>query len=514
VLADFLRRALRDRRGNVALIFALCLVPVVLVIGVAVDLGNAQRVRAQLQDATDSAVLAVARDGLKLTDAQLAPEANAYLKASYRYSQVPYAITNLTFDRTTVTAVLDTSASVPTSFMQIVGITTVPIKAHAVSKGLGFEIALVLDTSGSMADYAGATRKIDALKTAATTFLNSMFGTQPTSQRVSIGMVPFATNVRVMPAGSSAPAWLDTTGAATYAFDDFDVNTVSAWAMFGKLSNTKWGGCVMTRAAPYDVDDTAPAGSTLFRPWFAPDEPDTTLGSGFGATTYPNNYISDTGGTCSGSTYGKSDNWRQERTCKYKSAVPRAGYGPNYLCDSAAITPLTGTRATLDTAVAALNAAGNTNILEGLMWGWRVLSPTAPFTEGKAYTAGNNRKVIILMTDGQNNYGGWNSSVNPNYSSYFTYGYAKDGHIGQTIYDNNALNALLDTKTLAACANAKAKGIVIYTIGFGAGATVSQNLLRNCASDPSYFYQPATSADLQPVFLAIAESINRLRLAE
>ena len=38
------------------------------------------------------------------------------------------------------------------------------------------------------------------------------------------------------------------------------------------------------------------------------------------------------------------------------------------------------------------------------MWGWRVLSPTAPFTEGRAYTANDNKKILVLMTDGENTY--------------------------------------------------------------------------------------------------------------
>lgn len=525
-LKRFARAFAGDRRGNVVIVFALCLIPIVAFIGAAIDMANAQRIRAQLQDATDSAVLAVARDGLRLTDAQIKPQADAYMKASYRYlKSVPYTITTITFDRTSVTAVLDTKASVPTSFMQIVGIKTVPITAHAVSKGLGFEVAMVLDTSGSMDEYAGATKKIDALKTAAASFLDSMFGTSATSQRVSIAVVPFATTVRVMPAGTTtAPSWLDTTGTATYAFDDFDSTTYSPWKMFSRLANTKWGGCVMTRAAPYDTDDTAPAGATLFRPWFWPDEPDDdhseqTGTNRYGQATYasyPNNYLDDSGGTCSGDLSGTRNAALavkyQERSCKYKGVTP-SGAGPNAYCDTSVVTALTGTRATLDTAISALSPSSNTNILEGLMWGWRVLSPTAPFTEGKAYTAANNRKVIILMTDGVNNYGG-NGGANQNASAFFTYGYAKDGHIGTTSSDNDTLVAKLDAKTLTACTNAKAKGIVIYTIGFGSGATASQTLLRSCASDPTYFYQPATSADLKPVFLAIAQSINRLRISE
>ncbi len=329
---------------------------------------------------------------------------------------------------------------------------------------------------------------------------------------MSVAVVPFATNVRVVAAGSSPPSYMDTTGVSPDAYDDFDSTARTRFQMFAYMKNQSWGGCVMTRPAPYDVTDDTPTtskGATMFVPWFAPDEPDTTLS--YGQTQYENDYISDTGGACSGSTSGKNDLWKQQRTCKYKSATPSYGLGPNNLCDSAAITPLTSTRATLNSAISALQANGDTNILEGVMWGWRVLSPTAPFTEGKSYTSPNNRKVIVLMTDGENNYNGVN---NPNMSYYFTYGFAKDGRIGQTTSNNTTLTSLLDAKTLQACTNAKAMGIMIYTIGFGSGAAASTSLLQNCASDPKYYYAPQNSSDLAPVFQKIAESINSLRISQ
>ncbi len=45
-----------------------------------------------------------------------------------------------------------------------------------------------------------------------------------------------------------------------------------------------------------------------------------------------------------------------------------------------------------------------TSIGEGAAWGWRTLSPGAPFTEGRPYGAEENQKVLVLMTDGQNTY--------------------------------------------------------------------------------------------------------------
>jgi hypothetical protein len=281
-----------------------------------------------------------------------------------------------------------------------------------------------------------------------------------------------------------------------------------------------------TNTNNYDINDTPSSTSTpdtLFDPWFAPDESDLD-NYAYGQYDYrtrtspfPNNYLNDEGGSCTGTNalVKATDAVKQGRVCKYKGVTPNTygGTGPNFLCTTTAITPLTNTRATLNSAVAALAANGNTNILEGLMWGWRTLSPAAPFTEGKAYNAPNNKKVIILMTDGVNNLGGSELS-DLNHSNYSSYGYAIKGRVGSSSSSNATLTTALNTRTLLACTNAKAQGIIIYTIGFGADASASAALLTSCASQPSYFYQPQNSSDLQPVFLSIAQSINSLRLAE
>jgi hypothetical protein len=88
------------------------------------------------------------------------------------------------------------------------------------------------------------------------------------------------------------------------------------------------------------------------------------------------------------------------------------------------------------------------------------------------------------------------------------------GRYGSPTTSTATTTAWLDARTQLACTNAKANGILIYTIGFGADASGSSTLLRNCASDPKYFYQPQNSSDLQPVFQQIAQSINSLRIAQ
>jgi hypothetical protein len=60
------------------------------------------------------------------------------------------------------------------------------------------------------------------------------------------------------------------------------------------------------------------------------------------------------------------------------------------------------------------------------------------------------------------------------------------------------------------CNAAKAKKIVIYTIGFEAPSS-SKTLLRDCASSDAYYYD-ANGAGIEDAFAGIASSINSLRL--
>ena len=511
-MLTFFRSFWRNRRGNIAVVFAVAALPVSMMVGMGVDLTNAMRVRLALQDATDEAAISLARQQSTIADSAIATTAKSYVMASFNKTST-ITVTNATIDRTNIVATIDDQAVVPMYFSQLVGMASTTVKAHSVAQGLQLEVSLVLDTSGSMSQTAGSGGvKIVALRTAVNDFLTNMFGSQTTSQRVSIGIVPFATSVRVVAAGSSpSSSYMDTAGKEGDPYADFDSpKKFTRLQLFTQMGQS-WGGCVMTRPSPYDITDDAPTTATpatLFIPWFAPDEPDTNLSYGY--TDYENNYIDDDGGTC-GNGNGLSDLKKEQRICKYKSASPSYGKGPNYLCNSNAITPLTNTLSTLQNASDDLQASGNTNILEGVMWGWRVLSPGQPFTQGKAYGAPNNRKIIILMTDGMNNFGGVN---NMNDSSYFTYGFARQGLIGQVTNDNDTLDNLLDAKTLQACANAKAMGIVIYTIGFGSGANGSADLLRGCATQTSYYYAPQNSSELDPVFQQIAQSINNLRISQ
>ena len=68
------------------------------------------------------------------------------------------------------------------------------------------------------------------------------------------------------------------------------------------------------------------------------------------------------------------------------SCFVSSGSGPNYLCNAQALTRLSNNAGTLTGKINQMKADGGTNLVEGFMWGWRTLTPHAPFADGKAYT--------------------------------------------------------------------------------------------------------------------------------
>jgi hypothetical protein len=72
----------------------------------------------------------------------------------------------------------------------------------------------------------------------------------------------------------------------------------------------------------------------------------------------------------------------------------------------------------------------------------------------------------------------------------------------------------MNTSTLAACANAKAAGIKIFTIAFRLeGNPTTTALLADCASSASQAYAASNGTSLIQAFESIGSEIARLRLA-
>ncbi len=528
-----------DERGVTAVLFGIMFAVLFLMAAMVVDVTRATSEKSREQHAIDAAALAASNYLGVGDDSEQDAAGNTVATRFFQENMGAGSTAQITVDldqeagRVTAQSHNDFGTTLIKGVLQdSVRRNSLQIGASStVVKGSGtIEVAMVLDNSGSMAGS-----KIADLKTAASDLVGIVFTGASGSQDVKVGVVPFAASVNVG-ANYRGSDWIDNDGESPLHYQNFSEN-VTRFTLLDQLGQS-WGGCVETRPNGLDVIDTPPSssnGETLFVPMFAPDEPDDVNAEAAGYSTtgnneagYNNSYISDFGGTCPApeqicTNYNKKKKtcttWApvpiavetaQSRTCKYQGAPLTGGSGPNHLCTTPAILELTATKSLVDDAITNLVASGNTNIAEGTAWGWRVLSPTAPFEEGKSYDDDENRKVLIVMTDGDNYL---ESKTQHNKSVYAANGFGSKDRLGTT-YTNSGYLSVLNTKTLAACTNAKAEGITVYTVAFGTGISgASLSLLSQCATSPDQSFRATDGVALIQAFQNIGREIAKLRVA-
>lgn len=480
----------KNRHGNVAIIFALALVPIMGAAGAAVDISRAYVVKAHLTQALDAAGLAVAGTP-GATQQQLETIAQDYFTANYPQTEigVPGAL-QINVANNVVT--LGASATLPTALLGIFGIhdMSVASEVEVTRETKGLEVVMVLDNTGSM----GSGGKIDALKMAAESMIGILFGENANPEKLHVGLVPFAAGVNV---GTAFPqSALDMNAASSIHGENFAPG-VNIWDLYDDIQNRSWTGCVETRPEPLDMLDTPPSVAnpdTLWVPWFAPDEPSGYYG-------YYNSYLSD--------GISGDEETRQRFTGKYNGAwVSSSSRGPQNGCGMRPITPLTNDRDLLLSEIDAMNASGMTHIPIGLAWGWRVVSPGEPYTEGREYNDPEVNKAIVLLTDGENVLG---RVGNHNGTRYSAYGYVAEGRLGTT--SGWTAENKLDPKTLEVCDNIKAEDIRLYTITFQVSSSSTRDMMEECATSPSLYFDSPSNEELQLVFQAIARDLSNLRLS-
>lgn len=192
--------------------------------------------------------------------------------------------------------------------------------------------------------------------------------------------------------------------------------------------------------------------------------------------------------------------------------VGRNYAGSNNGCPTQTIVPLTANKTTLRNTANALNAAGSTSGSLGTLWAWYMLSPNFGYvwpagSQPAPYGQQNLLKAAIIMTDGEYNTVHCNGVVARNSGS-------GSGGTGDQI-SCDAPNGDSDRQARTYCDAIKARGIVVYTVGFGITAGSSQaNLLTYCASNVSNAYLANNGAALASAFAQIARNISSLRLTQ
>jgi Flp pilus assembly protein TadG len=529
-------RAARDERGAVAVQFAFLALPISILCFGLLDMNRVSLQRRQLQDALDAATLIAARS-TAVTDSALDTVGDAAFLAEMSGLGVDLTGTNSTFKAGTDNKVIGTvSVTIKPIITNLWTQADMPVTARSevVRSVNKLEVALVLDNTGSMDSKLGSGgKKIDALIDASKDLVDTLYAAAARASEtdaVKIAVVPFSMTVNVGSTYSSAN-WITGTLPTAYGADVFTTSQ-NRFTMLSQ-TGTSWAGCVESRPDPYDIADTAPTTATpasMFVPYFAPDEPDkdtVTYTSGGWSYYYSssNNWITN--------DQNSANNWftRQGEVAKYaasnKSKVTSAAKtgtttGPNAGCGITSVLRMTNVRTsagatTVKDKLDDMVATGNTNVAMGTIWGWHMVSPNAPFADGSAYGTKNVSKVLVLLTDGDNV---MSETSNPNDSTYSGYGYVWQKRL------KNASNVALDTGSSATdrrdamdsrqkktCDNAKAKGVIIYSIGVGV-STHSKGILQACATSTDKYYDVTDSAQLSAVFDAIAGSIQNLRIAK
>lgn len=187
----------RDARGNVAIIFALVLVPVLVLIGLALDTGRAMLAAKTAQGALDASALAAAqaltRSGAD--DDEIARVANDYFRANGgdKVAFASFGPLSVTSDRATgaVTVAIDTV--VPTTLGALAQVEEISMRrsSTAVMGMSEIELGLMLDVTGSM-DERG---KLQALKRATNDLFDTLIPDGGRDGRVRIGLAPYSAAV-------------------------------------------------------------------------------------------------------------------------------------------------------------------------------------------------------------------------------------------------------------------------------------------------------------------------------
>lgn len=452
----------RSRSGNVAMMFGLFAVPLLIGAGMALDFLRANNARTALTEAADAGVLAAAR--ARLTNATMTDEkateiarkhfdANARIGSDLHIDAFDFAYLEAE-DRFTLTV----KGALKTTLLGVTGRKTLPIDISTeatVAPPPLLEAVLVLDNTGSM---TGA--KISALKSAAGKLVDSVM---KDGSPVKIGIVPFSNYVNV---GLSRrnESWI------TVPPNTSD----SIWQCSNTYPNAVKSNC---RTVSYTCYNDGVPGTCSYE----------SCDWDYGEPVETCKWVTSTHvwRGCVGSRNNPLDVKDEDY-----DAVKAIGL-LDYWCTKE-VLPLTSDKSAVKGKIATLIASGNTYIPSGLFWGQALISSDAPFTEGMTYEAMDTDggiKAIILMTDGAN-------TLSPNYPR----------HDGSDVSRANSL-----TRDL--CNEIKSKKVSIYTIAFEVTETDIRDLLRECASDPSNYYDATDAAELAEAFESIADNLKRLALS-
>jgi Flp pilus assembly protein TadG len=536
-----LSRFFADRRGNVAPIFALAILPIVGLVGMAVDYSRGNSIKAAVQAALDATALAMARTAPNLTAAQLQQQSSDMFFAQFNRPDAKNVVVTATYNTTNgSTLTLAASGAMDTTFTRIMGVNQLSVGSSSTIKwgNQRLRVALVLDTTGSMASSG----KIDALKTATKNLIDQLKAAATNNGDVYISIIPFSKDVNVGASNYNA-TWLQFDDGTDKSWDGANGScskagysprsvcqgqaTCSLAGYTTQNSCTSAGTCSL---AGYTTQSTCTAAGTCSNPGETTQSSCTgnkacsnsqytsknncqNHGAAWGYGTWtpatwtagvwtpavwtPNNHntwngcVTDRGtATPPGTTAGND----QTTTAPTAGNASTLFYPEQYSLCAPAMRGLAYDWTAMKTAVDGLNPNGSTNQPIGLLSGWHSLVGIGPFTSPAKDANYTYREVIILLSDGLNTQDRW-------------YG---NGSNTSTQVDDR----MWTTGGAGTCKNIKDSGITIYTIQVNTGGDPQSTLLQNSASGSDKFVMLTTANQIITTFQQIGTQLSQLRIAQ
>jgi uncharacterized protein (UPF0333 family) len=493
-------------RGNVGMAFALSLVPIIVVIGTAIDFSRIIHVRNQAQAAVDAAALAAGRAAQLATSdfASVAETAalNYYNAARPKNVVTPtsaievtplngdtrFEVTAINWVRTPFLSMMKSyghtsgeagapSPCGPGGFMCIKTVATaIADLAQGGNGQSALEISLMLDVTGSMGGG-----KLDDLKDAAKDLIDIVvYDNQKPGATAKVALAPFATTVNV---GSALAPYLRGTPVADASNRSSNPEIIDAYSSTSMPTKT-WIRFRRPNSSGWRTASLSPV----------------CVSERVGSDKYTD--VGPTTGKMLGRHYNNGP-------CDMDSSTdPEVN----------SVQPLSNDKVMLKRRIDKLALAGSTAGQMGTAWAWYLLSPNFVSTIPASVWPADNRpqsyalmeqtdsmgqkrlrKIAVIMTDGDYNTGHCKGVI------------SRDSYVDYRDIDCDMNNGSSKSQAEQLCTAMKAKGITVYAIGFQVSDD-AKRMLTGCATSPSHYYNASSGDALKAAFRDIALKATNLRL--
>jgi len=541
----------RKEHGGLTLFSLFTFIMMLLLAGMAVDLMRFETQRTRVQNTMDGAVLAAANLRQEAT-------CDTLVRDFFEKNGFQRAAVNVNCDEQRIGADEDGNGGdligrsvsahydidVNTYFMNLLGIPNlVGDAASGASEGVqAIEISLVLDISGSMRFGPVGDNRIQNLKGAVESFLQEILDVtcdstgnncvqSPDTESITVNIVPYAGHVNPGPelfsamGGNRWHEWSSCMEVTDADFDDADLPNATGdqlphfmrWTIDTTWMN--WGWCPTDDAGILAVENDYNTLNTFVQNIKLHDGTATHVGMKYGLALLNPTSRDElaTAGTVDSKYAGRPSNWEDNvlkivvlmtdgnTTDNFRPTIPLANgsataWDYSYINDYQAYSMVSDTTVPSATPV---SSTGTDPADTG------TTDPTLPVM---------SEELAALL----DRYGSIGSDLLPQDASEVEQGYPSANTYNDGTNTHNA--SVNNGHITAMCDEAKAPSydadgnllradrVTVYTIAFLA-PTSAQNLMRECASTPSYFFN-VQDLDVGDAFSAIATNINKLKLTQ